>query len=65
MVGTPALSANKRDVSRLVALPFQKSIQMAYQSIRIRFFRSMVTTMSLVLAVAFLAFIKVGNDKAQ
>ena len=52
-------------MSRLVALPLNKSIQMAYQSIRVRFFRSMVTTMSLVLAVAFLAFIQVGNDIAQ
>jgi len=50
---------------RLVALPMRKSVQMAYQSIRVRFFRSMVTTMSLVLAVAFLAFIQVGNDIAQ
>jgi len=65
MVNGPALSANKGDVKRLVALPFKKSIQMAYQSIRVRFFRSMVTTMSLVLAVAFLAFIQVGNDIAQ
>lgn len=65
MVNSPALSVNKGKVKRLVALPFQKSIQMAYQSIRVRFFRSMVTTMSLVLAVAFLAFIQVGNDIAQ
>lgn len=65
MVGIPDQSVNKKDVNRLVALPFQKSIQMAYQSIRVRFFRSMVTTMSLVLAVAFLAFIQVGNDIAQ
>lgn len=46
---------------RLVALPFAKSLQMAYQSIRVRFFRSLVTTMSLVLAVAFLTFTQAGN----
>lgn len=46
---------------RLVALPFTKSLQMAYQSIRVRFFRSLVTTMSLVLAVAFLTFTQAGN----
>ncbi|TKB23821.1 FtsX-like permease family protein [Desulfopila sp. IMCC35006] len=46
---------------RLVALPFAKSFQMAYQSIRVRFFRSLVTTMSLVLAVAFLTFTQAGN----
>lgn len=49
---------------RLVALPFVKSCQMAYQSIRVRFFRSLVTTMSLVLAVAFLSFTQAGNDIA-
>jgi putative ABC transport system permease protein len=50
---------------RLVALPLKKSFQMAYQSIRVRFFRSLVTTMSLVLAVAFLSFVQTGNDIAQ
>ncbi len=49
---------------RLVELPFRKSLQMAYQSIRVRFFRSLVTTTSLVLAVAFLTFTQTGNDVA-
>ena len=52
-------------MSRLVALPLSKSFQMAFQSIRVRFFRSLVTTMSLVLAVAFLTFIQTGNDTAS
>jgi len=47
---------------RLVALPLSKSFQMAYQSIRVRFFRSLVTTTSLILAVAFLTFTQAGND---
>jgi hypothetical protein len=47
---------------RLVALPLSKSFQMAYQSIRVRFFRSLVTTTSLVLAVAFLTFTQAGID---
>lgn len=51
-------------MSRLVGLPLTKSFQMAYQSIRVRFFRSLVTTTSLVLAVAFLTFIQTGNDIA-
>jgi len=50
---------------RLVALPLKKSFQLAYQSIRVRFFRSLVTTMSLVLAVAFLSFTQAGNDITQ
>lgn len=52
-------------MKRLVALPFSKSLQMAFQSIRVRFFRSLITTMSLVLAVAFLCYILAGNDLAQ
>lgn len=50
---------------RLVELPLSKSFQMAYQSIRVRFFRSLITTMSLVLAVAFLTFTQAGNDIAE
>lgn len=43
----------------------RKSLEMAFQSIRVRFFRSLITTMSLVLAVAFLCYIRAGNDLAQ
>jgi putative ABC transport system permease protein len=50
---------------RLVALPLSKSFQMAYQSIRVRFFRSLVTTMSLVLAVAFLTFTQAENNISE
>jgi ABC-type antimicrobial peptide transport system permease subunit len=50
---------------RLVALPLSKSFQMAYQSIRVRFFRSLVTTTSLVLAVAFLTFTQAGNNISE
>lgn len=50
---------------RLVALPFSTSCHMALQSIRVRFFRSLITTTSLVLAVAFLSSVQIGNDFAQ
>lgn len=53
------------NVHRIVSLPLGKSVQIAFQSIRVRFFRSLVTTMSLVLAVAFLCFIFSGNDLAE
>lgn len=52
-------------MKRLIALPFSKSVEIAFQSIRVRFFRSLVTTTSLVLAVAFLCFIRSCNDFAQ
>ena len=52
-------------MERLVALPLSKSIEIAYKSIRVRFFRSLVTTTSLVLAVAFLCYVQVTTDIAN
>jgi len=52
-------------VSRLVVLPFLKSIEIALKSLQVRFFRSLITTLSLVLAVAFLGFVNVSNDVAN
>lgn len=52
-------------MKRLIILPFRKSIEIAYQSIKVRFFRSLVTTMSLVLAVAFLCYMRTTHDFAQ
>jgi len=52
-------------VKRLVVLPFKKAIEIAFKSIRVRFFRSLITTLSLVLAVAFLSFTNVGTDVAD
>ena len=49
-------------VQRQVRLPFLKSVEIALKSIKVRFFRSLITTMSLVLAVSFLSFINVSND---
>ena len=38
---------------RQVRLPFMKSVEISLKSIKVRFFRSVITTMSLVLAVSF------------
>jgi len=51
-------------MDRLVELPFGKSVEIAYKSIRVRFFRSLITTLSLVLAVAFLCYVQTGNQIA-
>ena len=50
---------------RLVVLPLQKSLEIAYKSIRARFFRSLITTLTLVLAVSFLAFSQITIDIAD
>ncbi len=46
---------------RQVVLPFTKSVEIAVKSIRSRFFRSLVTTISLVLAISFYAYIKTNT----
>lgn len=51
-------------MERLVALPFAKSVEIAYKSFRVRLFRSLITTTSLVLAVAFLAYVQASTDIA-
>ena len=57
--------AEHEGVERQVVLPFAKSVEIAYRSIRVRFFRSLITTLSLVLAVSFLSFTDVSNDMAN
>jgi hypothetical protein len=62
------LTASGKDagrVERQVKLPFLKSVEIAIKSIKVRFFRSLITTMSLVLAVSFLSFVGVSNDIAN
>lgn len=43
-------------VSRQIILPWRKSLAMALASLRLRPFRSLVTLLSLALAIAFLAY---------
>lgn len=52
-------------ISRQIVLPWGKSLSMALNSLRIRFFRSLVTTFSLVLAIAFLGFTLTGSAVAR
>lgn len=52
-------------VNRLIVLPFAKSVEISFKSIKVRFFRSLITTMSLVLAVSFLSYVRISNDVAN
>jgi putative ABC transport system permease protein len=67
MVNQKARPFDKKSdpVERQIVLPFLKSIEISLKSIRVRFLRSLITTMSLVLAVSFLSFVRVGNDVAN
>jgi hypothetical protein len=64
----PILAEPEKDighVQRQVRLPFLKSVEISLKSIKVRFFRSAITTLSLVLAVSFLSFVGVSNDVAN
>jgi predicted lysophospholipase L1 biosynthesis ABC-type transport system permease subunit len=59
------ISGKSGRVNRLLVLPFGKSVEIAYKSIKVRFFRSLITTLSLVLAVSFLSYTEVSYDIAN
>ena len=68
MAAKKIISGSKTEserAQRQVKLPFMKSLEIALKSIKVRFFRSLITTLSLVLAVSFLSFIGVSNDVAN
>lgn len=44
-----------------VVLPVAKSVEIAVKSIKSRFFRSLITTMSLILAISFYSYIKTNS----
>jgi len=52
-------------MSHLVVLPWKQSFAMSCRSIKARFFRSLITTLTLVLAVSFLAFSQISIDIAD
>ncbi|MDP2645884.1 MAG: FtsX-like permease family protein [Desulfobacterales bacterium] len=52
-------------VNRIIILPFKKSLEIALKSLQVRFFRSLITIMSLVLAISFLSFISTSTDIAN
>lgn len=58
-------AGRKAKIARQVVLPFGKALEISLKSIRVRFFRSMITVASLVLAVAFLSFILTGGELAS
>ena len=64
-VASPTPSDPAGGVQRQVVLPVGKSVEIAWKNLKVRFFRSLITTLSLVLAVSFLSFVNVGTDVAN
>lgn len=52
-------------IAKQVVLPFRKSLEISLKSLRVRFFRSLITVLTLVLAVAFLCYVLVSSDVAS
>jgi putative ABC transport system permease protein len=52
----PEIKSSRSKISRQIVLPWKKSLEMAFSSLRLRFFRSLITVFSLLLAIAFLSF---------
>jgi len=62
---TESEAAKRPSVERLLVLPFKKSLEISLKSLKVRFHRSLILTMSLVLAVSFLSFVSVSIDVAN
>lgn len=63
MFGGPG--GERQGIQRAITLPWGTSVEISFKSLKVRFFRSMITVSSLVLAVSFLAFVLVNLDVAS
>lgn len=52
----------ERGVRRQIELPFTEAIRISFQSLRIRFWRSMITTAGILLGIAFFVAVLSGNQ---
>jgi len=51
-----------RTVNRQIELPFSEAVRISFQSLKIRFWRSMITTAGILLSIAFLVATMSGNE---
>lgn len=52
----------EKSISRQIVLPWSQVLRISFNSVRVRFFRSLITTATLALAVAFVAYTWCGYD---
>jgi uncharacterized membrane protein YccF (DUF307 family) len=52
----------QKTVQKQVVLPWNQVVKISFNSMRVRLFRSLITTMTLALAVAFVAYIHSGYE---
>ncbi|MHC1743035.1 MAG: ABC transporter permease [Syntrophobacteraceae bacterium] len=51
-----------KSISRQIVLPWSQVLRISFNSVRVRLFRSLITTATLALAVAFVAYTWCGYD---
>jgi ABC-type antimicrobial peptide transport system permease subunit len=59
--GKPFLERDRAKIGRQIVLPLGKAVEIAMKSLRIRFWRSMITMAGIILAIAFLMSIWSAN----
>ena len=53
---------NRNVIGQQIELPFSESLRISYQSLMIRFGRSVITTAGITLGIAFLIFVVISNE---
>ncbi len=56
---------DKVRIGKQIVLPFTKALEISLKSLRIRFWRSMITISGIILAIAFLTFVWTSNEIQQ
>ena len=54
------LQTEDAKIGRLIVLPWSKAAEISIKSIKVRFWRSMITMSSIILAIAFLMSMDLG-----
>ena len=55
---------NRGTIGQQIELPFSESVRISYQSLMLRFGRSIITTAGITLGIAFLVFVVISNEIA-
>jgi hypothetical protein len=60
-----ARKAYAEGIQRQIQLPFGEAVRISFQSLKIRFGRSIITTSGILLGIAFLVSVMVNSQIAQ
>ena len=54
-----------RKIGKQIVLPLRKAVEISLKSLRIRFWRSLITVSSIILAIAFLSSVLVNTTRVR